>query len=403
MENNVDVLVIGAGPAGTVAASILNSKGFKVQIVEKQQFPRFVIGESLLPRCMHGLEKAGFIETIQEANFQKKKGAIFARGDEVCKFDFSEKFTKGWEWTWQVKRGRFDKLLADKVAKSGVAVAYNTEVSNVKFNADGRSCITVKQDGRIKEISSRFVVDSSGHARVISKLLQLEGPSEQADRTALFCHLKPKKPADAHERLNIIILVHKNVWGWAIPFSDGTSSVGIVGPPNNFNGTQDKVSLMKGWISEIPTLKLRFTDSEMMFAPKSITGYSSAVGALYGNGYVLTGNAFGFIDPIFSSGVTLATESASVAAELVASQLNGEAVDWETDYSKYMLKGVEVFKTFVNAWYDGSLQKIIFSAASNENIKKQICSVLAGFVWDQANPFVKKHNRALSSLARIIN
>ncbi len=102
--NSTDVLVIGAGPAGTVAASIVNKAGFKVQIVEKMKFPRFVIGESLLPRCMEALEEAGFLEAVKEKDFQEKGGAKFVKNGKICDYQFADQFTKGWEWTWQVPR-----------------------------------------------------------------------------------------------------------------------------------------------------------------------------------------------------------------------------------------------------------------------------------------------------------
>src|SRR3954465_11594578 len=117
---HVDVLVIGAGPAGCISASIINKEGFKVKIVEREKFPRFVIGESLLPRVMDHLEEAGLLEAVKQAGFQQKFGAKFVRGEEICDFNFTEQFTKGWTWTWQVQRAKFDKILADTVASFGV-------------------------------------------------------------------------------------------------------------------------------------------------------------------------------------------------------------------------------------------------------------------------------------------
>jgi len=119
----VDVLVIGAGPAGTVAASIVNKAGYKVKIVEKMKFPRFVIGESLLPRCMEALEEAGFLDAVKAKGFQDKSGAKFVKNGVVCDYSFSDQFTKGWTWTWQVPRAEFDKTLADTVEQMGVPVS----------------------------------------------------------------------------------------------------------------------------------------------------------------------------------------------------------------------------------------------------------------------------------------
>src|SRR6478609_4178410 len=119
-REKVDVLVIGAGPAGTVAAAMINKEGFKVKIVEKQKFPRFVIGESLLPRCMEHLNEAGFLDAVKAQGFQEKFGAKFVRGKQIADFNFSDQFSEGWKWTWQVPRGVFDKTLADEAARQGV-------------------------------------------------------------------------------------------------------------------------------------------------------------------------------------------------------------------------------------------------------------------------------------------
>jgi flavin-dependent dehydrogenase len=405
-NQEVDILVIGAGPSGTVSASILNKKGYKVKIVEKQLFPRFVIGESLLPRCMDNLDKAGFIEVINEAGFQKKFGAKFLDGvKETSDFDFSVQFTKGWTWTWQVQRAKFDQLLAQEVEKRGVEVEYESAVTAVKFADDGSSISTItRKDGSTYTIDAKFIVDGSGYGRVLPRLLELDKPSDFPARTSLFCHVKPKMVFDEKEKNQILIIVYTNaIWAWVIPFADGTSSIGVVGDIegiNRFEGSQEQ--RMRQWIQEVPSFKERFTDCELIFEPKTITGYASAVSKHFGNNFVLTGNSAEFIDPVFSSGVTFATESGALAAELIDKQLSGMPVDWQVEYTNYIQRGVDVFKTFVTSWYDGSLQKIFFSDQSNPVMREQICSILAGYVWDRDNPFVKKHKRAIQALAAVL-
>ena len=402
---NFDVLIIGAGPSGTVAASILNKKGFKVKIIEKQKFPRFVIGESLLPRCMQNLEKAGFIEAIEQAGFQKKFGAKFVHFEKICDFNFSVQFTEGWSWTWQVQRAEFDHLLAKEVEKNGVEVTYEASVTDIIFSEEGQAISTVTDaEGNTHQIFSRFVIDASGYGRVLPRLLDLDKPSTFPPRTSLFCHVKPKKVQQGAEKNQIIIIVYTDaVWGWVIPFIDGSSSIGIVGDMegvNQFQGSQEEQ--FRQWIAEIPALRDRFTDCELLFEPRNISGYAAAVKKHWGKGYVLTGNSAEFVDPIFSSGVTFATESGALAAELAARQLSGETVDWELEYSAYIQRGVDVFKSFITHWYDGSLQKIFFSKRENVAVKQQICSILAGYVWDLQNPIVVKHKRAIPTLANLV-
>ncbi len=402
----IDVLVIGAGPSGTVAASILKNNGFNTKIVEKQAFPRFVIGESLLPRCMDNLAYAGLLEAVKEGGFQQKFGAKFVRNGQTCDFDFSDQFTQGWTWTWQVPRAEFDLLLARETEKKGVPIDFESEVVGVQFMDDHSSETTIrKKDGSFYTVQSRFMIDASGYGRVLPRLLDLDKPSNFPVRASFFCHLQDNNRPEGIDGNRITIVVYsQDVWIWIIPFSSGITSVGFVGTPetiNRFEGTSEEQ--YQQWLNDIPELKDRFAGSERKFEPRKISGYSSSVKQLYGNGYVLTGNSTEFLDPVFSSGVTLATESGAVAAKLASRQLNGERVNWEEEYAEYMKHGVDVFRTFVTTWYDGSLPKIFFSHQSNPEIKKQMCSVLAGYVWDMQNPVVRKHERAVKALAQILD
>ncbi|AHM59746.1 monooxygenase FAD-binding protein [Flammeovirgaceae bacterium 311] len=405
-EEHTDVLVIGAGPSGTVAASILRNAGYRVKIVEKQLFPRFVIGESLLPRCMDNLEYAGLLEAVKEGGFQKKFGAKFVRNGEACDFDFSEQYTKGWNWTWQVPRAQFDHLLAKETEKKGVTLEYEAEVVAVSFGEDGSSATTVRRkNGSRYTIAAKFMIDASGYGRVLPRLLDLNKPSDFPLRASFFCHMQDNKRPEGIDGNRITIVIYtQDVWIWIIPFSSGITSVGVVGTPetiNRYEGTPDEQ--YQQWLNEVPELKNRFAGSERQFEPRKITGYSASVKQLWGKGYVLTGNSTEFLDPVFSSGVTLATESGATAAKLAVRQLGGETIDWEQEYAAYMKHGVDVFRTFVTTWYDGSLPKIFFSHESNPEIKRQMCSVLAGYVWDMNNPVVRKHERAVKALAQILN
>ncbi len=200
------------------------------------------------------------------------------------------------------------------------------------------------------------------------------------------------------------MVVHQTrVWIWIIPFSDGITSVGFVGDPGFFdNMPEDTIERMKFLISSDPNTAERFADADMMFEPKTIEGYSISTKQLFGEGYVLVGNATEFLDPVFSSGVTFAMESGNKAGKLVGKFLRGEEVNWDTEYTAYMMQGINTFRTYVSTWYTGELHEIFFSANQDPEIKKQICSVLAGYVWDLDNPFVKKHEQAVNSLYKII-
>ena len=191
MQTEVDVLIIGAGPAGSSAAALLHKQGFKLLVVEKQIFPRFVIGESLLPHCMDLLKEAELLDAVEAQGFIHKCGAVFLRGDETCNFDFSDQFTAGWKYTFQVPRADFDKTLADTVAARGVEIFYGHGVTAISFNKDGAVVTIEPPDKSVRKISARFVLDCSGYGRVLPRLLDLEKPTSFPTREALFTRTSP--------------------------------------------------------------------------------------------------------------------------------------------------------------------------------------------------------------------
>jgi flavin-dependent dehydrogenase len=400
----VDVLVIGAGPSGTVAASIVHKAGFTVKIVEKLTFPRFVIGESLLPRCMEALTEAGFVDAVKEKGFQEKFGAKFVKNGKICDYFFADQFTPGWNWTWQVPRGEFDKTLADTVEKMGVPVCYETTVTGIEFNGTDSVTTIEDKDGNKTEISARFIIDGSGYGRVIPRLFNLDRPSTQPPRKALFVHTNDKKRSMDDEPNRITIVVHApGVWVWIIPFSNGVTSLGFVGHPEYFKQYKgDNEAQLRALIAAEPYLSERFKGVEFMFETKTLESWSTTTNKFYGEGFVLTGNVTEFLDPIFSSGVTLATVSSQAAAHLVIRKLNGETIDWEKEYMEPVMQGVDTFRAYVEAWYDGTLDTIFFADNPVQEIKNKICSVLAGYVWDMNNDFVKTAKTSVTKLAKTI-
>lgn len=403
-NENVDVLIIGAGPSGSVAAAYLHERGYSIKVVEKNKFPRFVIGESLIPRCMEHFDAVGLVDCLKEKNFEVKEGARFMQGDVVCEFDFSKKHTEGWDWTWQVPRAEFDKTLTDELQRRGVAVAFEKEVIAVDFDAEGNSITTVKDPKGIQtQISAKYIIDSSGFGRVLPRLLDLDKPSDIPKHSSIFTHVKDVRRPEGWDGHRITFdIVSLSTWLWVIPFSNGVTSIGYVGPTayiESFEGSNEERlrELMKLSSYYVD----RFEGLPYEFEPRLIKNIAKSVKKLYGKGFVLTGNSAEFLDPVFSSGVTFATESAHLAAQLIDKELRQETVDWEVEYTQYILEGVTVFSTYVKEWYTGNLQKIFFNKTQNPEIKSQICAVLAGYVWDKSNPFVKNHHRLVRALAHL--
>lgn len=401
----VDVLVIGAGPSGCVSASILHQSGLNVLVVEKEQFPRFVIGESLLPRAMETLERAGFVDTLKEKGFQEKFGAKFVRNDAVCDFNFSDQHTKGWNWTWQVPRADFDFAIAEELQAKGVEILFEHTVTGIEFKGSDSTTTIVDKDNNTIQVNAKFIVDSSGYGRVIPRLFKLDKPSNLPMRKTMFTHITDSNRLDYAEPNRIIVVVVKqDIWVWLIPFSNGNTSLGFVGDPEYFKQFDGSTTEEQLWnmINSDPYLKKRFAGQSFTFSPRIIEGWSVTTEKFYGDGFVLTGNVTEFLDPIFSSGVTLAVVSGEKAANIVINKLKGLPYDWEKDFMQPTLRGVNVFRSYVMGWYDGSLQDIFFTPNINPQFKNQICSVLAGYVWDESNPFVKKHDTLLKTLSEVI-
>ncbi|MGM0390580.1 MAG: NAD(P)/FAD-dependent oxidoreductase [Bacteroidota bacterium] len=399
-----EVLIIGAGPSGMVSAAYLHNQGINVLVVEKAVFPRFSIGESLIPQCMDNLEEAGLLEAVKKAGFQKKFGARFIKGDQLGEFDFSKKYGNGWDWTWQVPRADFDMVLTDEVSRKGVKILFGTEVLNVEFIGTN-SVTTIKNSkGEVSEIHANFIIDASGSGRVLARQLNLEAKPKISAHSSIFTHItETKRPKGKEGELITFEVLETGVWFWYFPFSNGNSSLGFVAPNEWFeNFSEDNSVAMKQMLKKLDYYGDRFDEYPFLFEPQKIENISKNVTQLYGNGYVLTGNSAEFLDPVFSSGVSFATASGLLAAKLVVKQFRNEEIDWEKDYVTYLKRGIDVFSTYVKEWYSGNLQKIIFHPSPQPEIKAQICAVLAGYVWDESNPFVKKHKRIVKNVSKLI-
>ncbi|WPN98746.1 NAD(P)/FAD-dependent oxidoreductase [Pseudomonas sp. MUP55] len=399
------VVVIGAGPSGAIAAALLKRKGHDVLIIEREHFPRFSIGESLLSHCIDFIEEAGMLEAVQAAGFQLKTGAAFAWGERYSAFDFGDTFSNGKPTTFQVQRAEFDKLLADQAALQGVEIRYGESIVGVDFSGECRYLHVRRQNGSEYHLKARFVLDASGYGRVLSRLLDLEAPSNFPLRKAVFTHVEDRIEHPGFDRTKILVTTHpekRDIWFWTIPFSNGRCSVGVVAAQEHFDGQDgDLDACLRGFIEQTPSLSGVLQHAVWDTPARSIGGYAANVKTLHGPGFALLGNAAEFLDPVFSSGVTIAMRSASMAAGLLHRQLQGETVDWQTEFAEPLKRGVDTFRCYVEGWYAGTFQDVIFHAASSPEIRRMISSILAGYAWDERNPFVSEPKRRLRMLSQI--
>ncbi|MCB0795687.1 MAG: FAD-dependent oxidoreductase [Flavobacteriales bacterium] len=398
----VDVVVIGAGPAGTVASAYLARKGRRTVVIEREKFPRFVIGESLLPVSMEHWEETGLLPALDSQGYAPKLGARFMRGDSVLDLSFSEQFTKGYGRTWQVPRDHFDKTCADAAAAQGVDIRYESTITAVEHSETGPQRVQVSGPTGGATIKCRWIIDTSGYGGALTRLLDLPFQRVQAGRVSLFTQVKESHRDRFPDPMQISFdVLEQDLWFWVIPFSNGNTSIGFVGGPDHFQG-HDPAVQFKALLKRTVRFRDRFQDLPHLFGPELIRDYTHAVERLSGPGFVLAGNCAGFLDPVFSSGVALATSSGLRAAKLTDRSLQGERIDWRAEYEVPFHDMASVFRSYIDSWYNGDLQTIFFSDRMDPRIKSQIVSVLAGYVEDRSNPFVSRHDHILGQLAGLI-
>jgi flavin-dependent dehydrogenase len=354
---------------------------------------------------MEFIQQAGMGAAVDNAGFQYKNGAAFACDGRHASFDFRDKFSPGPGTTFQVQRARFDQILAAEAAAMGVDIRFGHRLEAFE-RAGGQPLLSFRDDrDRPRQLSARFVLDASGFGRVLPRLLDLEQPSDFPARMSLFTHIEDNIDDPDHDRDKILIVVHpehRDVWYWLIPFSDGRCSVGVVAPKIFFADSDGaREQWLRAAIAASPDLAGLLREAVFDSPVNLIAGYACNVKSLWGPGFALLGNAGEFLDPVFSSGVTIAMKSASLAAPLVARELAGEAVDWEQAYAIPLRLGVEVFRTYVTAWYDGSFQDVIFSNRQQPEVRAMIASILAGYAWDTRNPYVRESRRRLAALVEL--
>jgi hypothetical protein len=406
-RTTVDVTIIGAGPAGAVAAALLRKTGRSVLVLERQHFPRFSIGESLLPQSMAYLEEAGMLQAVVEAGFQYKNGAHFVYRDQSSSFDFRDKHSPGWGTTYQVERAVFDDILIRCAAEQGADVRFGHTVRAVHTGLTGLMPLVdvVDEADHAYQIEARFVLDASGFGRVLPRLLNLESPTRMPTRAALFTHVRDGIPVDASDRNKICIATHperRDVWFWMIPLAGGRSSVGCVAEASFLDVPEaERDATLRALIQQEPTLNRLIGHAPFLMPVRHIGGYAANVERLGGPGYALLGNAGEFLDPVFSSGVTIALRSAHLAAHTLNRQLDGAAVDWSADYDVPLRKGIDTFRAFVERWYSGELQDIIYHPDQTPSIRRMITAVLAGYAWDESNPYVADPVRRLTALHQV--
>jgi flavin-dependent dehydrogenase len=257
--------------------------------------------------------------------------------------------------------------------------------------------------GNSSAVRARFCLDASGFGSVLARSLGLDRPSPLPPRQAVFAHLRGLIGPEPFDPYKILINTHaacSDIWHWVIPFSDGTCSVGVVAAASHFAPFPDEPDeAWRRYVLGDSYLEGLIAQMERVMPVRQIVGYARDIKSLHGDGYAILGNAGEFLDPIFSSGVTIALKSADLAVRALDKTLAGDGCDWETEFAAPLQRGVNTFRAFVESWYEGRLLDIFFFPRKQESITRMLRSILAGYAWDEANPFNRNPVRTLAAVA----
>jgi flavin-dependent dehydrogenase len=406
VQDHYDVIVIGAGPAGSSTATLLAQAGHDVLLLERSQIPRFHVGESLIPDTYWTLERLGVLDELRHSAFPKKYSVQFVseNGRESAPFYFDEWNPHESSQTWQVERGEFDRLLVDNARKKGVTVRSDAQVTDVMF-ADGRANgVRVRLlDGDTptisREIGCRVVVDATGQTAFLAHRLGLKQPDPKLRKGTIWSYWRNAERGEGvrDEGATLILSTRdKNSWFWFIPLPDNITSVGVTGDMeyifDKSRGTAAEVYQQE--LERCPGLQKRLTNAERVHDFFTTKDFSYTVTKSAGDGWVMVGDAAGFIDPIYSSGVYLALKSAELVADatheaLVSNDLSGDRLgQW---YPRYC-EGKQMFHWLVYAFYTKEFSFAEFLRRHPEH-KGAVTDILIGNVFREGlqQMFVDMH------------
>ncbi|MES2793861.1 MAG: NAD(P)/FAD-dependent oxidoreductase [Planctomycetota bacterium] len=362
-RDNPHVIVIGGGPAGSTAATLIAQKGYRVQLFEREKFPRFHIGESLIPETYWVLKRLNMLEKLKNSHFVKKTAVQFmnSKGRVSEPFYFVEHKPHESSQTWQVRRSEFDEMLLNNAREHGVDVHEGVRVLEVLFEGDRAVGIRIQEeDGTQREIRADVIVDGSGQSSMIMSRMGLREWDPVLKKSALWTYWRGAYRDEGHDVGSTMVIQTegKQGWFWYIPLHDNIVSVGIVASHEYLfkdRGTKDHETIYNEEVARCPGLIPRLANATRADEFRAAKEYTYRSKKAAGDGWVLVGDAFGFLDPLYSSGVLLALTSGQLAADAVVEGLakgdtsGAQLGQWEPNY----VKGMERMRRLVVEYYEG--------------------------------------------------
>ncbi|MCG8407452.1 MAG: tryptophan 7-halogenase [Phycisphaerales bacterium] len=362
MSDSYDCIVIGGGPAGSTTATLLADYGYNTLVLERSRFPRHHIGESLMPQTYWTFKRLGMLDKMKRSSFVRKESVQFVSGDgqESAPFYFTDRDPNEWSSTWQVRRDEFDAMMLTNAQEHGVKVRERAKVSEVLFEGSKAIGVRVVIDGKTTTLMSKVVVDATGQSGLLSRQLNARYADPRLKNASIYAHYRGGLLDDGRNAGATVILHTKdqNGWFWYIPLKDKDNlvSVGVVAPPSYLCSGRgdDPAETLAEEIENCPGIRKRLANAERVSQAYVTADFSYRSRRVAGDGWVLVGDAFGFLDPVYSSGVMLALKSGEYAADAIhaALETNDPSGVRLGRFGPRLTAGMHNIRQLVYAFYD---------------------------------------------------